>query len=108
SIMSHLARLSYSYDDRYFVTGSIRRDASSKLNPDDNSDIFPAASLAWKVTSEPFIPQSDMLSFMKLRVSWGQVGNVRSVRRFIYAPPYQLGSNGLLLGQDSDRQVFGL
>lgn len=108
SIISHLARFSYSYDDRYFITGSVRRDASSKLNPDDNSDIFPAASLAWKVTSEPFMPKSDALSFLKLRVSWGQVGNVRSVRRFIYAPPYRLGDYGLFLGENSDRRVFGL
>ncbi|MGV3763533.1 SusC/RagA family TonB-linked outer membrane protein [Parapedobacter sp.] len=108
SIMSHLARLSYSFDDRYFLTGSLRRDASSKLNPDDNADIFPAASFAWKVTSEPFMPASDVLSFMKLRASWGQVGNIRSVRRFIYAPPYSLGAYGVFLGEGADRQLFGL
>ncbi len=108
SIMSHLARLSYSYDDRYFLTGSIRRDASSKLNPDNNSDVFPAASFAWKVTSEPFMPKSETLSFMKLRVSWGQVGNIRSVRRFIYAPPYSLGAYGVFLGENAESRLFGL
>jgi len=108
SILSQLARVSYSYDDRYFLTGSIRRDASSKLNPKDNADIFPAASVAWKVTSEPFMPQSDVVSFLKLRASWGQVGNVRSVRRFIYAPPYSLGDYGVFLGENADRHVKGL
>ncbi len=108
SILSHLGRVSYTYDDRYFLTASIRRDASSKLNPEDNADIFPAASLAWKVTSEPFMPESEMLSFLKFRASWGQVGNVRSVRRFIYAPPYSLGSRGLFLGENADRRMFGL
>lgn len=108
SIMSQLVRLSYSYDDRYFLTGSLRRDASSKLNPSDNADLFPAASFAWKVTSEPFMPTSETLSFMKLRASWGQVGNVRSVRRFIYAPPYVLGSNGVFLGENADQHVFGM
>lgn len=108
SILSHLGRLSYVYDDRYFLTVSMRRDASSKLNPEDNADIFPAASAAWKVTSEPFMPQSDVLSFLKVRASWGQVGNVRSVRRFIYAPPYSLGDYGLFLGENSERHVKGL
>ncbi|WP_262245054.1 SusC/RagA family TonB-linked outer membrane protein [Parapedobacter soli] len=108
SIMSQLARVSYSYDDRYFLTGSIRRDASSKLNPSDNADVFPAASVAWKVTSEPFMPQSDAVSFLKVRASWGQVGNVRSVRRFIYAPPYSLGDVGVFLGENTNRWMFGL
>ena len=108
STVSALGRLSYSYADRYFLTASVRRDASSKLSPDNNSDVFPAVSGAWKVSSENFMPQSDVLSFLKLRTSWGQVGNIRSVRRFIYAPPLSLGAYGLYLGENMESHVFGI
>nr|MBD3621253.1 SusC/RagA family TonB-linked outer membrane protein [Sunxiuqinia sp.] len=108
SIVSALGRVSYSFDDRYFFTASVRRDASSKLSPDNNSDIFPAASAAWKISSEPFMSASNALSFLKFRASWGQVGNIRSVRRFIYAPPLSMGAYGLFLGENMDNHVFGI
>jgi len=106
--VSALGRASYSYDDRYFFTASVRQDASSKLSPDNNSDIFPAVSGAWKITSEPFIPKSDLLSFAKIRLSWGQVGNIRSVRRFIYSPPLSLGDYGVFLGENAENHLFGI
>lgn len=105
---SALARASYSFGDKYFFTASVRRDASSKLSPDNNSDVFPAVSAAWKITSEEFMPESDVLNFMKLRASWGQVGNIRSVRRFIYAPPFSLGDYGVFLGPDMNNLYFGI
>ncbi|MDO8897469.1 MAG: TonB-dependent receptor [Bacteroidales bacterium] len=108
SSVSALARASYSYDDRYFFNASVRRDASSKLSPENNSDVFPAFSAAWKLTSEEFMPEIDALSFLKVRASWGQVGNIRSVRRFIYAPPFSLGDYGVYLGPDMSSQVFGI
>ncbi len=106
--VSVLGRASYSYDDRYFINASLRRDASSKLAPGNNSDIFPAVSGAWKITSEPFMPKSEQLSFAKLRASWGQVGNIRSVRRFIYSPPLAVGDWGVFLGPDAGNHVFGI
>ncbi len=108
STVSALARASYSFSDRYFLTASVRRDASSKLDPNNNSDIFPALSAGWKLSSEPFWGKSDNLSFLKLRASWGQVGNIRSVRRFIYAPPLAIGDYGVFLGPDMDNHVFGI
>jgi TonB-linked SusC/RagA family outer membrane protein len=108
AVVSVLGRASYSYDDRYFVNASIRRDASSKLSPDNNSDVFPAVSGAWKITSEPFMPKSQLFSFAKLRASWGQVGNIRSVRRFIYAPPLSLGTSGVFLGENGENHRFGI
>lgn len=108
SSVSALARVSYSYSDRYFLTGSVRRDASSKLSPENNSDVFPAVSGAWKLTSESFMDNIKTISFLKLRVSWGQVGNINSVRRFIYAPPYQVTSWPLFLGPDGENQEYGI
>jgi TonB-linked SusC/RagA family outer membrane protein len=108
SSISALARASYSFADRYFLTASIRRDASSKLSPDNNSDIFPSVSGSWKITSEEFMKSQEIVSFLKLRASWGQVGNINSVRRFIYAPPYQLTSWPLFLGTNSTVQGYGI
>ena len=108
SSVSVLGRGSYSYADRYFATGSIRRDASSKLSPGNNSDVFPAMSGAWKISSESFMKSIKEISFMKLRASWGQVGNINSVRRFIYAPPYQLTSWPLFLGETGAKQAYGI
>ncbi|MBL7965566.1 MAG: TonB-dependent receptor [Prolixibacteraceae bacterium] len=108
SSFSALGRASYSYADRYFLNGSVRRDASSKLNPDNNSDVFPSISGAWKISSESFMKNFETVSFLKLRASWGQVGNINSVRRFIYAPPYQLTSWPLFLGETGSVQAYGI
>ncbi len=108
SSISLLGRASYSYADKYFLTGSVRRDASSKLSPDNNSDVFPSVSGAWKLSSESFMKNIQQVSFLKLRASWGQVGNINSVRRFIYAPPYQLTGWPLFLGENGDKQAYGI
>jgi TonB-linked SusC/RagA family outer membrane protein len=106
--VSYLGRASYSYDDRYFVTASYRQDASSKLSPTNNSDQFPAVSASWKISSEQFMQQFEKINLLKLRASWGQVGSVGSVRRFIYAPPYQVTSWPLFLGPNGENQAFGI
>lgn len=108
STVSALGRASYSYDDRYFISASLRRDASSKLNPDKNWDIFPAISGSWKISSEQFMRSQNLISFLKLRASWGQVGNINSVRRFIYAPPYQVTDWPIFLGSTGQVQGYGI
>ncbi|MGL5938390.1 MAG: SusC/RagA family TonB-linked outer membrane protein [Phocaeicola sp.] len=83
SKISTFGRLSYSYDDRYFFTGSLRYDATSKLYK--RSDIFPALSGAWKISSEPFFQKLlPVVSLLKVRASWGQIGNIASVGRYAY------------------------
>lgn len=108
TVVSVLGRVSYSYNDRYFVSGSVRRDASSKLSPDNNSDVFPAISGSWKISSENFMSSIESINLLKVRASWGQVGNLASVRRFIYAPPYQVTGWPLFLGPTGEVQAFGI
>ena len=79
TMASFLARVGYSYDDRYFLTASIRRDASSRLPDSRNYDWFPSVSGSWKISSEPFFKNSsvkDVLNLVKLRAGWGKIGNV--------------------------------
>lgn len=77
--VSVIARLAYSYADRYFVTASWRRDYAGRLPKENNYGDFPAATLAWKVSNEKFFPKSDVLSLLKVRASWGRVGNLGSI-----------------------------
>ena len=74
-----VARASYSYDDRYFVTASWRRDYAGRLPAAHNYGDFPAVTAAWKVSSEPFFPKNDAVNLLKLRASWGRVGNLGSI-----------------------------
>lgn len=77
--VSVIARLAYSYADRYFVTASWRQDYAGRLPKENNYGDFPAATLAWKVSNEKFFPKSDVLSLLKIRASWGRVGNLGSI-----------------------------
>jgi len=77
--IAFVARASYSFDDRYFVTASWRRDYAGRLPASHNYGDFPAVTGAWKVSSEPFFPKNDLVNLLKLRASWGRVGNLGSI-----------------------------
>ena len=77
--VSLIARLAYSYDDRYFLTASWRRDYAGRLPKENNHGDFPAVTAGWKISSEKFFPKSDLVSLLKLRASWGRVGNLGSI-----------------------------
>ena len=77
--VAFVARGSYSFDDRYFITASWRRDYAGRLPNAHNYGDFPAVTGAWKISSEPFFPKNDVVTFMKLRASWGRVGNLGSI-----------------------------
>lgn len=75
ALFSVFAKADYNYGDRYLISATIRRDATSRLYKDNNSGIFPAFSAAWRFTAEPFYPENQWLTDGKVRVSWGQNGN---------------------------------
>lgn len=88
SMVSVFGRIGYSYADRYFVTASVRRDATSKLYKTNNSGVFPAVSVSWKISSESFFEKlKPYVNLLKLRASWGQVGNVALVPRYSWNVP---------------------
>lgn len=84
--VSLIARAAYSYDDRYFVTASWRRDYAGRLPKANNYGDFPAATAAWKISNEKFFPKSDLISLLKIRASWGRVGNLGSIN-YNYSSP---------------------
>ena len=77
--VSLIARLAYSYDDRYFLTASWRRDYAGRLPKDNNYGDFPAVTAAWKISNEAFFPENDVVNLLKVRASWGRVGNLGSI-----------------------------
>jgi TonB-dependent starch-binding outer membrane protein SusC len=72
---SYFGRANYTLLDRYMFTATFRADASSNFSPEHRWGYFPAAALAWRVSEEPFMKNISWLSDMKLRVSYGEVGN---------------------------------
>lgn len=77
--VSVIARLAYSYDDRYFMTASWRRDYAGRLPKENNYGDFPAVTAGWKISNESFFPKNDILNLLKVRASWGRVGNLGSI-----------------------------
>jgi TonB-linked SusC/RagA family outer membrane protein len=75
SIFSVIARFTYSYDDKYFVTATARDDGSSRFAPGHQYGIFPSASLRWDVNKEVFMKQQKIFDQLSLRVGYGVVGN---------------------------------
>ncbi|MEM9830910.1 MAG: TonB-dependent receptor [Bacteroidota bacterium] len=74
-LQSYLGRVIYGYDDRYLLTASVRADGSSRFVPDNKWSLFPSVALGWRVINEEFFPETTLLSDLKARVSYGQIGN---------------------------------
>ncbi len=77
--VSVIGRLAYSYDDRYFATASFRRDYAGRLVEQSNYGDFPAVTAAWKISNENFFNKTNLFSLVKVRGSWGRVGNLGSI-----------------------------
>ncbi|MEC5145552.1 TonB-dependent receptor [Chitinophaga sp. 212800010-3] len=76
SIVSRFGRIMYSYDSRYMLTASVRRDGSSRFAPGHQYGSFPSVSLGWSVHNEKFFAGlTNIISTLKLRGSWGVLGN---------------------------------
>ncbi len=88
-----VARVGYSFDDRYFMTASWRRDYAGRLPKDNNYGDFPAVTAGWKISNESFFPKSEALNLLKIRGSWGRVGNLGSIG---------MGYKAALLGSDGN------
>ncbi|MCQ6960219.1 SusC/RagA family TonB-linked outer membrane protein [Mucilaginibacter aquariorum] len=75
SMESYFARAGYTFNDRYAISGTVRRDGSSSFGPGKRWGTFPAVSASWTVTNEDFMKDMKNLSYLKLRLGYGEVGN---------------------------------
>ena len=74
-LISAFARANYNFNDKYFVTGTIRADGDSKFGSNGKWGWFPSASLAWRISEENFVKDSKVLNELKLRFGYGVTGN---------------------------------
>ncbi len=75
NMISYLGRVVYSYDDKYLTTVTLRRDGSSKFAEDTRWGLFPSFALGWNIDQEDFMQSVEVIDNLKLRASWGQIGN---------------------------------
>lgn len=76
-LLSYFARVQYDYKGKYLLSAVVRRDGSSKFGPENKFGVFPSGSLGWIVSDEDFLADSNTINFLKLRASYGILGNDR-------------------------------
>ncbi len=75
TFISYFARLNYAFNDRYLLTATLRRDGSSKFPEDNRFDNFPSFGAGWIITKEKFMQDQKIFDMLKLKGSWGKLGN---------------------------------
>ena len=87
-LLSYFGRFNYNFDNRYLVTATLRADASSKLNPNDRWGYFPSVAVAWNLNNESFLEDSEVINQLKLRVGYGEIGNVNGLGDYNFLTKY--------------------
>ncbi|NJO25992.1 MAG: TonB-dependent receptor, partial [Bacteroidia bacterium] len=77
ALFSVFGKADYVYNDKYLASFTIRRDGSSRFGPNNRYGTFPSASVGWRISRESFMQNIKWLTDLKLRGSWGQMGNQR-------------------------------
>jgi TonB-linked SusC/RagA family outer membrane protein len=95
ALASYLGRVNYAYKDKYLLTATIRRDGSSRFGPNNRWGSFPSFALGWDMAKESWLASSQTISRLKLRASYGIVGNDQ-IGNFTYLS--QLGSGNYIFG----------
>lgn len=84
ALVSQFVRANYSYRDKYLITGTMRRDGSSRFGTNYKYGIFPSASVGWRISEEPFLKRVKAIQELKLRASYGSTGN-QNIGDFLYS-----------------------
>jgi TonB-linked SusC/RagA family outer membrane protein len=114
AMVSYFGKLNYAYDERYLLSGTVRRDASSRFGRQNNAGIFPAVSGGWRISREAFMQTtSDWLSDLKLRVSWGvngndQINNEATYTKYLVSLPrasYNINGDGSTLAPGAYKTI---
>ena len=92
ALMSYFGRLFYSFDEKYMLTTTLRRDGSSKFAPKNRWGWFPSFALAWRASQESFLMDNNTISNLKLRAGWGLVGNQNIPNNHAWLPIYSVST----------------
>lgn len=88
ALLSYMARVNYSYEDRYLLTATILRDGSSRFGKKHRWGTFPSVSVAWRASQEKWFPKNDYINDLKVRAGYGVTGSQASVGNYSYLASY--------------------
>ncbi|MCC8410672.1 TonB-dependent receptor [Mucilaginibacter sp. UR6-1] len=92
TLISYYGRLIYTLADKYILAASVRTDGSSKFAPENRWGVFPSVALTWRINQESFLKESNTLSDLKLRLSYGITGQQDGIPYYSYLPTYALSA----------------
>ncbi len=104
-LISFWGRAIYNFDERYILTATLRRDGSTRFGPENRWGLFPSAALGWRILQEDFAAGlGNIFSDLKLRLSYGVVGNQDGIADYSYLPRYSLSDQRAQyqIGTDAD------
>ncbi|MDN5200322.1 TonB-dependent receptor [Fulvivirgaceae bacterium BMA10] len=97
-LQSIFGRVNYSFKNKYLVEANIRRDASSRFAAENRVSVFPSFSVGWRIAEESFLSTSSIISDLKLRASWGELGNQQIAGDFPYVSSFNVGTSNPIIG----------
>ena len=93
AIQSVFARLNYNFKERYLFEANMRYDGTSRISSENRWGIFPSFSAGWRISQEEFMKNISWINNLKIRASWGTLGNINNVGNYDYFQNYNLGSD---------------
>lgn len=101
TLRSFFGRVNYSYKNRYLIEANIRRDETSRIPAKNRVGYFPSVSAGWNVTEEPFMEDQSLFDLIKVRASWGKLGN-QEIGYYPYAATYSIGYANYVWGTSKE------
>lgn len=101
---SYFGRIMYNFDEKYYIQANVRHDGSSRFHKDHRWGTFPSVSVGWVLSRENFINDTGPLSFLKLRASWGNLGNER-IGNYPYQATIAFGNTLFHKGTDVSSEL---
>lgn len=92
-LISYFGRFNYSYKGKYLLTGTLRRDGSSRFSEDNRWGLFPSGALAWRMKEENLFKNINVLSELKLRFGYGETGQQDGIGNYTYLPVYNVANS---------------
>ncbi|PIB30424.1 hypothetical protein BFP77_04575 [Maribacter sp. 4U21] len=94
AIQSLFGRINYNYAEKYYLSGSVRRDGSSRFSEENRYGVFPSVSAAWTVSNEEFLKDSEIVNNLKIRASYGELGS-QEVGDYAFVPVLNINSDAV-------------
>jgi len=106
SLISYLGRIAYNFRERYYLTATARVDGSSRFGPNNKFATFPSVGVAWRLSEEPWLPKSDLISNLRFEASYGLSGS-NSIGNYTWQGTVSNGANYVLGGGNADGAFLG-